>query len=303
MDWLKSFSGLVLSLMLLGCNLNPFTPSATPDWRGCMFVPATPGMPNNRGVSSQLDCRGCHSKPNENTVRIDMLQCVKNWGGNTLVYIRGEFCRGNPVLDMALNGMKHPGDGHYLPVKAPTASNGEVDWAMWAKGEFGIDRHVCFIWNDNTSVPFTENIVAEAVASYAGCRLGMENMAFGVCLETDEIMPDPNAVAARIGWIQKYAPNSPVIVGSANANFLMAVGNTNPKVLLWLEQAGHPVNAPLTRSTFPAYLSTLKSLANRFGKGRVVPGEWWASNPDDVKWMTDQLLSNGFTFLGAGRYK
>lgn len=275
---------------------------ASGTFKGCMFVPASPGMPNNRGVSSQLDYRGCHSKPNENAVRIDMLQCVKNWGGNVLVYIRGEFCRVNPVLDMALNGMKHPGDGHYFPVKSPASSGGEVDWAMWAKETYGIEKHVCFIWNDNTSIPFSENIVMEAVRSYDGCRLGMENIAFGVCLETDEIIPDVNAVARILGWIEKYAPKSPLIVGSANENFLMAVGSKNPKVLLWLEQAGHPVNAPLTRSSFSAYLSALNRLAARYGKSRVIPGEWWASNPADVKWMTDQLLSAGYKFLGSGKY-
>ena len=119
--------------------------------RGVMFVPATAGMPNNRGVSSQLDYRGCHGKPNENAIRMDMLQCVKNWGGNVVIYIRGEFCRPNDVLDMCLNGRKHPADGHYFPVNTPSGS-GEVDWAMWAKEKYGINKHVCFIWNDNTSV-------------------------------------------------------------------------------------------------------------------------------------------------------
>jgi len=271
-----------------------------------MFVPATAGMPNNRGVSSQLEYRGCHSQPNENAVRVDMLQCVKNWGGNVLVCIRGEFSRPNEVLDMALNGHQHP-DGHYFPIKAPTASDGEVDWAMWAKETYGIDKHVCFIWNDNISTPFTESIVAEAVLSYKGCRLGMENVMFGVCLETDEIIPDVNVVVKILGWIGKYAPQSPVVVGSANENFLMAVGAKNSKTYLWLEQSAvddkSPVTDPLTRSTFPTYLASLNRIASKCGKARTIPGEWWASNPADVKWMTDQLLAAGYTFLGSGKYK
>lgn len=277
------------------------TPTSA-QWKGVMFVPATAGMPNNKGVSSQLDYRGCHGKPNENAVRIDMLQCVKNWGGNVVVYIRGEMCRPNDVLDMCLNGRKHPTDGHYFPTKSPTGS-GEVDWAMWAKGAYGIDKHVCFIWNDNTSTPFSEGIVAEAVKSYDGCRLGMANIMFGVCLETDEIMPDVNVVAKMLGYITKYAPQSPMVVGSANENFLIAVGAKNAKTYLWLEQAGHPVNAPLTRATFAAYLASLNRIATKCGKARVIPGEWWASKAEDVKWMTDQLLAAGFTVLGSGKFK
>jgi len=275
--------------------------STSAQWKGVMFVPATPGMPNNRGVSSQLDYRGCHGKSNETAVRMDMLQCVKNWGGNTLIYIRGEFCRPNDVLDMCLNGRKHPTDGHYFPTKAPTGS-GEVDWAMWAKGVYGIEKHVCFIWNDNTTVPFSEGVLAEAVKSYDGCRLGMGNVMFGMCLETDEIIPNVNTVAAMLGWITKYAPSSPMVVGSANENFLMAVGAKNSKTFLWLEQASHPVNVPLTRATFPAYLASLNRIAAKCGKARTIPGEWWATSATDVKWMTDQLLLAGFSFLGSGKY-
>ena len=282
----------------------PTPAPVTTAWKGVMFVPATSGMPNNHGVSSQLDYRGCHGKSNENNIRLDMLQCVKNWGGNTLVYIRGGFNRPNEVLDMCLNGRKSPADGHYFPVNSPTSGSGEVDWAMWAKGVYGIDRHICWIWNDDAGVPFTENIVQEAVKSYDGCRLGMENVAFGICLETDEIIPDVNTVAKILGWIAKYASTSQLIVGSANEDFLMKVGAANSKVCLWLEQraSGSPVTNPLTRSTFSAYLASLNRLADKFGKARVLPGEYWASLPVDVKWMTEQLQAAGFTVLGMGKY-
>jgi hypothetical protein len=50
------------------------------------------------------------------------------------------------------------------------------------------------------------------------------------------------------------------------------------------------------------YLASLKRLAAQFGYARVIPGEWWAALPVDVKWMTEQLLAAGFTFLGAGKY-
>lgn len=269
--------------------------------RGVMFVPATAGMPNNQGVSSQLDYRGVHGKSNENNIRVDMLQCVKNWGGNMLSYIRGEFNRNNPVLDMALNGMRHPGDGHWFPVKAPTANDGEVDWAMWAKQAMGIEKHLCWIWNDNNSTPFTENIVAEAIASYNGCRLGMENVMFGTGLESNEVMSVDTAVAA-CGWIHSRTPSSPVIVGSANEGYLQQVGSRVRYALLWLEQAPSLLANPLTRATFPDYLASLNRLSAQFGKARVIPGEYWASNPVDMKWMTDQLLVAGYTFLGSGKY-
>lgn len=281
--------------------LPPAPPPSTTAWRGCMFVPATKGMPNNKGVSSQLSYRGCHGQPNENAVRLDMFQCVKNWGGNTLVYIRGECSRPNEVLDMCLNGRKSPADGHYLPIKAPSA--GEVDWAMWGKQTYGIDKHVCFIWNDGPQVPFTEAIVREAVEAYDGCRLGMENVMFGTCLETDSIIPNASTVAKMLGWIEKYAPQSPMVVGSQSENFLMSVGAKNSKTFLWLEQASHPINAPLTRATFPAYLASLNRIAVKCGKTRTVPGEWWAALPVDVKWITEQLLAAGFTVMGSGKYK
>ncbi len=271
-------------------------------WRGVMFVPATKGMPNNRGVSSQLSYRECHNQPNENPVRLDMIKCVQAWGGNMLCYIRGEFCRNNPVLDMALNGMKHPGDGHYFPTKAPTASNGEVDWAMWAKEALGIEKHLCWIWDDNNSTPYTEAIVQEAVKSYDGCRLGMENVMFGTCLETNEQNPDPNMAVKMLGWISKHAPNSPRVCGSANEAYLLAVGAKDAKAFLWLEQAPSLLAHPLTRSTFPAYLASLERIAAKCGKARTIPGEYWASNPVDVRWMTQQLLAAGFTVIGMGKY-
>ena len=273
----------------------------TVGWHGCMFVPGTSGLPNNHGVSSQLEYRGVHNKANENIIRIDMLQCVKNWGGNVLCYIRGEFSRPNEVLDMALNGMKHPSDGHYFPTKAPDTNNGEVDWAMWAKQTYGISHHICWIWNDNTSVPFTQAIVNEAVKSYDGTRLGMENVAFGVCLEANEIM-SVDLVTSACGWIHTASPTSPVIVGSANEAFLQQVGSKVPYVIVWLEQISNPVTAPLTRATFPAYLASLNNLAAKLGKDRVIPGEWYAASAADVAWMTQQLQATGFTVLGSGKY-
>lgn len=272
-------------------------------WRGCMFVPATPGFPNNRGVSSQLEYRGIHGQSNEDAQRLDMFQNVKKWGGNTLVYIRGEFCRPNQVLDMCLNGRKHPGDGHYFPINGKA----ESDFAMWGKQQYGIDHHICFVWNDNKATPFTEAIVKEAVEAYDGTRLGLGNVAFGVCLETDEdqVMPDPAIGAKACGWIKKYAPNSPCILGSANPDYLLAVAGRVSNVYLWLEQKAKdsPVINPLTRSTFPEYKASLDKLAAKVGKGHVIPGEWWAANSDDVRWMTQQLQSAGYENFGSGKHK
>ena len=294
----------------------PVPTNTTTAWRGVMFVPASPNMPANNGVSSQLEYRGIHNKANENNIRIDMLQCVKNWGGNVLIYIRGEMCRPHEVLDMCLNGRKRPADGHYFPIQAP--ASGEVDWAMWAKQTYGISKHICFIWNDNTATPFTQAIVNEAVKAYDGTRLGLENVAFGVCLEADENM-SADLVVAACGWIRAASPTSPVIVGSANEGFLTQIGSRVPYAILWLEQSSNPVResqivapqtiresravkAPLTPSTFPAYLASCKRLGDKFGYARVSPGEWWASSAADVASMTKQLQAAGFTFLGSGKY-
>lgn len=264
-------------------------------WRGCLFTPGT----DLKGVGSQMGYRGCHGKQNEDALRLEMFARVKAWGGNVLIYIRDKWFQGNIVLDMCLNGRKHPGDGHYFLVNGKP----ESDFAMWGKEKYGIEKHICFVFNDENPAPITEQTVKSAVDSYDGTRLGIENVAFGVCLETNEPMPNPAVGVMAANWIKKYAPTSPCIVGSANVDYLLAVADKVKDVYLWLEQAGHPINAPLTRSTFPAYKASLDKLAAKVGKKFVVPGEWWMSNPDDIKWATDQLKSAGYTFFGMGKYR
>lgn len=272
--------------------------TVTGGWRGTMFTPPTPGFPNNHGVTSQLDYRGIHGQSNEDTLRLDMFGHIQAWGGNVLTYIRGNWGRGNQVLDMCLNGRRHPGDGHYFPINGKP----ESDFAMWASQKFGITKHLCWIWNDDNSMPINDQTVKDAVDSYDGTRLGIENIAFGVCLETDEIMNADQAPSAA-NWIKTRAPSSPCIVGSANEGFLVNVASRVSGVLLWLEQSTNPVTAPLTRSTFPAYLASLNRLASKVGKARTIPGEWWASSPDDVAWITQQLVAAGYTSFGSGKFK
>jgi len=295
----KTVYGWISSLWSSGDENNS---GATGTWRGCMFTPATPGFPNTRGVTSQLGYREIHGKSNEDAQRIDMFGHVKAWGGNALVYIRDNWHQGNIVLDMCLCGRKHPGDGHYFPINGKS----ESDFAMWAKQEYGIDKHVCFVWNDENPAPITEQTVKLAVDSYDGTRLGVENVAFGVCLETNEIMSDPSTAAAAAKWIKTHAPSSPCIVGSASVDYLLAVADKVDGIYVWFEQAtgsGNPITVPLTRATFPAYKSSLDKLAAKVGKSKVIPGEWLASSPDDVAWMTQQLLDAGYSFLGSGKYK
>lgn len=297
MDWLISIWNWILRFFDEGDDA-----PANGTWHCSMFTPYTPGYPNNHGVTSQLGYRNIHGQSNEDAQRIDMFTWVNRWGGTALVYIRDNWGQGNAVLDMCLNGRKHPADGHYFPVNGKT----ESDFAMWGKQQYGISKHVCFVWNDERPAPITEQTVKLAVDSYDGTRLGIENIAFGTCLETDEIMPDPGAAANAARWIKKYAPNSPCIVGSANENYLLAVADKISGVFLWLEQqtgGGSPVTVPLNRNTFPAYKNSLDRLASKVGKAHVIPGEWWASNPNDVAWMTQQLLSAGYSFLGCGKYK
>lgn len=274
--------------------------AASGEWRGCMFTPATAGYPNKNGVTSQLEYRGIHGQSNEDAQRLDMFSWVQKWGGNVLIYIRGNWGIGNVVLDMCLNGRKHPTrKDYYFPVNGKS----ESDFAMWAKQEYGIDKHICFVWNDDNSMSIKEQVVIDAVTAYDGTRIGIENIAFGVCLETNEIMPDPATAVTAAKWIKKHAPSSPCIVGSASVDYLLSVSDKIDSIYLWLEQATDPVKAPLTRSTFSTYKSSLDKLADKVGKSRVIPGEWWASSPDDVAWMAQQLLGAGYSFLGSGKYK
>lgn len=276
------------------------SPIANSEWRGCLFTEPTP-YENSNGAASQLGYYECHGKANENPKRVEMLKAVKSMNGNTIIYIRGSWWKNSPVLDMCLAGRKHPGDGHYFPIKEPLSAGTEVDWAMWAARDLGLTKHICFIWNDDKSMPVTEQTVAACVASYAGSRLGMENVAFGVCLETDEIMSADQAAEA-VGWIRKYAHKSRVIVGSQSASFLQLVASKNRDAELWLEQAGHPINQPLTLDTAKAYISALDTLAAKVGANRVWAGEWFTKDVETRKSITKQIRAKGYN-CGSGDYR
>ena len=308
MNFCKWFA--VVAVLFAGCVTVPIDPTPpmppappippTPApvvvaCRGCLFTPGT----DIKGAGSQMNYRSIHGQANEDALRLEMFARVQAWGGNTLTYIRDDYNQGNQVLDMCLNGRRSPVDGHYFPING----RAESDFAMWGKQKYGIEKHICFIWNDDPPASYAESTVRNAVDSYDGTRLGIENVAFGTCLESDEIMDDPAEAAQICKWIMARAPNSPCIVGSANENYLIAVASKVGRIYLWLEQASHPIHAPLTRATFPAYKASLDQLAAKVGKDHTLPGEWWASNPDDVKWMTDQLIAAGYTVFGMGKYK
>ena len=170
---------------------------ASTAWRFTLFTDKN-AYENSYGASSQMSYFSCHNESNENLRRIAMLKSVNLLNGNVNTYIRGSW-GGGDVLSMALCGRAHPGDGHYFPIKEPTASAGEVDWAMWASQTLGITHHLCWIWNDDTSMAITKSTVEKAVASYTGSKLGAENIGFGVCLESSEIMT-PAQGAQCLAW-------------------------------------------------------------------------------------------------------
>jgi hypothetical protein len=262
-----------------------------------MFVPATK-YENSKGAASLLANYRDTSSAEEVNTRIAGVEAVAKLGGNTIVYIRGEFNTPRPHLDSVLNGRKVNGD--YFPTRTPVKGCGECDWTLWARDKHGITKHICFVWNDNKARPFTEDFVRQAVESYDGARvITPENVAFGVCLEANEIM-DAATAAKAVGWIRKYAPQSRVLVGSAKPDYLLEVAKLCDAEL-WLEQATHPLDRPLTLETAKDYMASLDRLAEKVGKAKVWAGEWWSPDAAVRRAITRQVQAKGYN-CGMGEY-
>ena len=262
---------------------NPPPPAPTTGkWRGCLFT-----VGRDKKASSQMDYRDCHDKDGENQARMDMITQVAALGGNVISYILSKSNKGNAALDYFLNARVHPDTpGKYAPIKAPTAApdGGEVNWAMWAAQTYGETKHLVWIFNDNQDMPFTDQTVKDAVATYTGTQLGMENVAFGVCLETSEIMDSPTA-AKLLAAIRKYAPTSRAIVGSSPASFLIAVSKLAPAgCYYWIEAdtvaSGNPITDPITLANLDAKLLAKARQLEAAGipKAQIICGEHWSTD-------------------------
>ena len=280
----------------------PVPPPSTNGWRYATFIKANP-YENYNGAASAMGYRGIHGKPNENPWRVEMVKGTAALGCDTLVYIRGNSDVNNPVLDMCLNGRKHPGDGHYFPIKDPLTAGTEVDWAMWAAKDYGIAHQLCWIWNDDKSMPLTEDVVKQTIAGYDGTRLPIENVALGVCLEANEIMSSDQAAQA-LTWIRNNAPKARAIVGSSSDAFLIAVANKAPAgCYYWLEASTdgdkNPITDPLTLANVDAkILNKARNIGNKVGKQYVICGEWWAADDNTRKQVTAKIISEGFSSCG-----
>ena len=282
-------------------NPTPPAPQPSAHFRGNLFFDATltPSTPPLAWATSAMDYRAIHGQSNEGQKRREYFNAVHTMGGNALIYIRGNWQRGNVVLDMILNGRKSNVDGHYFT----PGDDGEHDMALWAAQSLGVTRHLCFIWNDDNSVPITEAVVKEAVDSYDGTRLGMENIAFGTCLEMSEIAT-PQQGAAALGWIHKYAPTSMAVCGAQNVDWLIAVAKLAPAgCFYWIEQDGHPVYAPITQSNYQTALrAKLDKMAAVVGKPCVISGEHGGKTLADRVWVTKQDEAAGY-LEGAGDWR
>jgi hypothetical protein len=233
-----------------------------------------------------------------------MLKAVQKLGGNVNAYIRGNW-GGGDVLSMALNGRAHPQDGHYFPVKAPTADAGEVDWAMWAAQYYGIDKHLCWVLNDDTSMPITRDTFAKAVASYTGSRLGAANIGYGVCLEASEIMSAAQG-AQCLKWIKELAPASRAYVGASPTDWLIAVKNAGAPAdaFYWLEvdttSSGNPITEPVSMADVQSRAIAKADRLNAAGipKAQIVIGEIW-SLPVDRAAVTKAITAAGYAASGS----
>ncbi len=282
------------------------TPVTGAAWRGCLFTKPT-AFENSNGAASQMNYRGSHGEgAKENDDRKAMVRAVAAMGGNVTAYIIGKSNRvRNDVLDLCLCGRKHPDGTRWLNIQEPTPEHGEVDWAMWAARDLGITHHLAWIWNDDNSMPVTEATVIAAVATYAGTRLGMENVAFGVCLESNEIMPAQQAAQA-LAWIRKAAPQSRAVVGSSSADYLLSVAALAPAgCYYWLEAeaSGNPITDPCNPGNLRAkILNKSDKVAAKVGKSRVICGELWGATDADRLENTRLIEAAGYE-CGSGQWK
>ena len=318
-------SPIILAFLLAGCITpapipTPPTPTPTPvpvptptptpasSFRGVLFTPASlsPTLGNNNGVRSQMDWRDCHGQSNEGTIRESEARDPAALGGNVIIEIQGKSNYNNPVLDMIVNGRKHPQDGHYFPIADPLTGSGEVDLVMWYAQKYGITKRLTWIWNDDKAVAFNTQAVKDAVARYDGCRLGMANVWFGTCLETSEIASATDA-AARLRDMRQYAPQSPIVVGSCPVDFLIAVKNAGvpTDAYYWLEQDAHgsPVTDPVTPQDWDAKIFNKAAALVKAGvkPDHVIIGEIWSPIAATRRAYTAKAEGLGY-LVGSGEW-
>jgi|GEM_PF-2680222 len=276
---------------------NPPPITATTEWRGCLFTQQTNGV-----ADSQMGYFEIHGQSDEGAIRTRWAVAINAAGGNVLSYIRGNYQKGNTVLEMILCGRKHPTDGHYFPI----GPDGEVDLAMYFSQHYGITRHFCWIWNDDNSMPIAQKTVTDCVLSYDGSRLGLSNVAFGVCLEANEIMSAQQAATA-LAWIRAASPTSRAVVGSSSADWLIAVSDLAPAgCYYWLEaiteSSKNPITDPVTMANLKQkLLDPADKVAAKVGKAHVICGEHYSPDVAVRRQVTAAIRAAGYED-GSGQY-
>lgn len=275
-------------------------PPAGNIFRGVMFFPwqihgtgATPAWPGNTNTDSLLGFASDHGNSWEREKRRNGYAWVKALGGDAAVYI-SEKLYGNAELQMFLTNRKHPVDGHRM--------NRNENEVLIAREDFGVNRWIVSLFNDDsTCIPANkhESYIAEITGCYDWATV--DQVAYMICLETDERFPNVNDVIQRAEWVQKYAPGKRVIVGSANVGFLKSVFAAAKArgivIELWLEVGWNPVTER-NKANWPAYLNQLTDLHN-IG-ARVWAGEWYEPDPVKSKDLTNEM--QGVAGFGFGRF-
>ncbi len=257
-----------------------------------MFVDAA-GSPYgetiNLGVTSPQGWAGCHGKSWENGYRADILQRLQAAGSRWLAYIADKAYRGNVVLELCLADRVHPD----VPGKHMVPDEG---WFERCSAR-GVDSHIVFLRDSpDSGVGINEQAVIDLVDAYTGTRF--KEVIFGTGLETKRNTTAAQA-AQLVKWFRAHT-KSRVLVGDQSPDFLLQVAALCDAEL-WLEQATHPTQQPLTLATAPAYLASLQRLAAKVGPGKVWAGEWWAKAKADRQAITRQILAAGYN-CGCGDF-
>ena len=266
--------------------------------RGAMFFPASSAFPwaNCRGVSSPQGYASSHGKSDENPYRTYCFGAIKAMGGNALAYILDKWMRNQPVLQMCLCDREHPDDKHHFP-----KAGAEPNWALIAQEDYDIGTHlVAFRDSPDTGVGVSEQAVIEAVQCYTGSRV--KQIVWLTGLETDRNNgATPDQTAQIVAWFKAHKrPQDRVAVGSQSLGYLLDVAS-KCDAELWLEQATHPINAPLTFDSAKAYLASLDQLAAQVGAAKTWAGEWWAGDEATRKNITAQIVAKGMQ-CGCGEW-
>ena len=274
--------------------IDPVTPVATGLTRASMFVDAAGSKFNetiNLGVTSPQGWALCHGKAWENEYREDILNRLQEAGGDTLVYLVDKAYRGAVVLEMCLADRTHPEDGRHM-----VQSEGWYDRSV----AHGIIRHVAVLRNSpDTGVGVNEQAVIDLVDAYTGTRF--KEVIFSTGLETKRNTSIDQTVQL-CNWFKKHAPKNRIVVGDQSKDFLLAVASKVSGIELWLEQATHPTQQPLTVDSAKAYLADMRILADKVGTSKVWAGEWWARTKVERLTITNQILSAGYN-CGCGQFK